>query len=94
MAVTQKSFIVDADGHVLEPADTWTKYIDPQYRDRAVKIVIDEKGYENLLFDNKPLELVRGHLGVLGGIGMDPVPLHPEWENDLPGWMSAGELRP
>jgi predicted TIM-barrel fold metal-dependent hydrolase len=76
MTTAQKSPIVDADGHVLEPADMWRTYIDPQYRDRAVKITLDEKGYENLLFDNKPLELVRGHLGVLGGIGMDPVALH------------------
>jgi len=22
--------IVDADGHVLEPANTWLKYLDPQ----------------------------------------------------------------
>jgi len=76
MTTAQKSPVVDADGHVLEPAEMWLKYIDPQYRDRAVKITIDGKGYENLLFDNKPLELVRGHLGVLGGIGMDPVALH------------------
>ena len=24
--------VVDADGHVLEPADTWLKYLDPTYR--------------------------------------------------------------
>jgi len=68
--------IVDADGHVMEPADTWIKYIAPQYRDRAIRIDYDSNGYENLLIDNRPLELVRGHLGVLGGIGMDPIALH------------------
>lgn len=31
--------VVDADGHVLEPADTWLKYIDPQYRDRAIRSI-------------------------------------------------------
>jgi len=76
MADAQKGPVVDADGHVLEPADTWLTYIDPQYRDRAIRIAYDDEGYENLLIDNKPLHLVRGHLGVLGGIGMDPEALH------------------
>src|SRR5258705_2232261 len=62
---------VDADGHILEPADTWIKYIDPQYRDRAIRIDHDDKGWEVLLFDNKPAEVVRGTLGALGGVGMD-----------------------
>jgi uncharacterized protein len=63
---------VDADGHILEPADLWQKYIDPQYRDRAVRIDHDEKGWEVLMFDNKPAEVVRGTLGALGGVGMNP----------------------
>ena len=29
---------IDADGHILEPPDTWEKYIDPQYRDRTIRI--------------------------------------------------------
>ena len=29
--------IVDADGHVLEPPDLWTRDIDPKFRDRAPK---------------------------------------------------------
>lgn len=64
--------VVDADGHILEPADLWLKYIDPQYRDRAIRIEHDERGWEVLLFDNKPAEVVRGTLGALGGVGMDP----------------------
>lgn len=75
MPSERKGPVVDADGHVLEPADTWLKYIDPQYRDRAIRIVRDEKGYEVLLFDNKPLELIRGQLAALGGINMDLVKL-------------------
>jgi hypothetical protein len=34
MATENIGPVVDADGHVLEPLDTWQKYIDPQYRDR------------------------------------------------------------
>src|SRR5262245_53194443 len=40
--------VVDADGHVLEPADTWLKYLDPAYRDRAIRIARDERDYEVL----------------------------------------------
>jgi uncharacterized protein len=73
--MSHEGVVVDADGHVLEPADTWVQYIDPQYRDRAIRIVRDEKGYEVLLFDNQPLEIIRGQLGALGGVGMDVEPL-------------------
>jgi len=67
--------VVDADGHVLEPADTWLKYLDPQYRDRAIRIAQDEHGYEVLLIDGQPLKTLRGQLGALGGIDMDTAKL-------------------
>ncbi|MBI4635630.1 MAG: amidohydrolase [Candidatus Rokubacteria bacterium] len=31
--------IIDADGHVMEPAGMWERYIDPAYRDRAPRVV-------------------------------------------------------
>jgi len=64
--------VVDADGHVLEPADTWERYIDPKYRDRAIRIARDEQGKETLLFDNRPMRSLRGNLGALGGIELGP----------------------
>jgi len=45
---------VDADGHVLEPADTWERYIDPKFKDRALRVGIDADGFENLFIDNQP----------------------------------------
>ena len=56
---------VDADGHVLEPRDTWIDYIDPAYRDRAIRIAEDEQGLEVLLVDGQPLKSVRGSLAAL-----------------------------
>jgi len=67
--------VVDADGHVLEPADTWLTYIDPAFRDRAIRIDRDEHGYEILLIDGQPLKTLRGQLGALGGIDMDTAEL-------------------
>lgn len=63
--------VIDADGHVLEPADTWQKYIDPEFRDRAIHIALDDEGHERLMFDNKPMEFLRGNLGGLGGIDLE-----------------------
>ncbi|HEV8714683.1 MAG TPA: amidohydrolase family protein [Candidatus Binatia bacterium] len=71
MAQNHRGLVVDADGHVLEPADTWVKYVEPQYRDRAIRIERDANGYEFLAIDNKPLQVLYGQLGVLGGIEMD-----------------------
>ncbi|MGH7287465.1 MAG: hypothetical protein ACREI8_05535, partial [Myxococcota bacterium] len=59
---------VDADGHVLEPADTWERYIDPAFRDRALRVGLDADGFENLFIDNRPTTMLKGRLGALGGI--------------------------
>lgn len=73
--------IVDADGHVLEPADTWERYIDPEFRDRAIRIELDSDGSERLMFDNKPFEFLRGNLGGLGGIDLEPGALGRQQED-------------
>ena len=62
---------VDADAHVLEPRDTWIDYMEPDLRDRAIRIETDAKGVEVLLVDGKPHMGLYGRLGALGGIGMD-----------------------
>src|SRR5262249_6369039 len=67
--------VIDADGHVLEPADTWLKYLDPHDRDRAIRIARDDQGYEVLLIDGQPLKTLRGQLGALGGMDMDTAKL-------------------
>ncbi len=71
MAETTKMLTVDADGHVLEPRDTWLDYIDPDLRDRAIRIG-DDGGGETLLVDGRPLQALRGRLATLGGIELDP----------------------
>jgi predicted TIM-barrel fold metal-dependent hydrolase len=59
---------VDADGHVLEPVDTWERYIEPKFRDRALRVGTDADGFENLFIDNQPTLMLKGRLGALGGI--------------------------
>lgn len=63
---------VDADGHVLEPPDLWQRYLEPRYRDRALRIRKDERGLDYLEIDGRPAKLVRN--GLPGGLGaMDMV---------------------
>jgi predicted TIM-barrel fold metal-dependent hydrolase len=63
---------VDADGHILEPPDVWETYIDPKYRDRALRIVRDEDGLEELEIGGERSKLSRrGFPSTLGAMG-DP----------------------
>ncbi|MEE8558930.1 MAG: amidohydrolase family protein [Myxococcota bacterium] len=58
---------IDADGHVLEPPDLWERYLEPEYRERALRIRKDEEGREYLEINGKPAKLVRR--GMPGGLG-------------------------
>jgi predicted TIM-barrel fold metal-dependent hydrolase len=61
---------VDADGHILEPPDLWERYIDPQFRDRALRIVLDEDGLEELeIGGQRSLRSRRGFPSTLGAMG-------------------------
>src|SRR5215813_3074934 len=60
--------IIDADGHILEPVDIWDKYIDPKYRERQPRMIVDTDGKERLLVEGKILGSPKG-LGLIGGIG-------------------------
>lgn len=63
---------IDADGHILEPPNLWEKYIDPQYRDRALRIRVDEHGLEELEIGGQRSQLSkRGFPSTLGAMG-DP----------------------
>ena len=58
-------FVVDMDSHVMEPPDLWVNYLEPRYRDRAIRIERDSAGVESLMVDNKVL--LEGRLAALGG---------------------------
>lgn len=62
--------VIDADGHILEPPDLWERYIEAKYRDRAIRIKVDERQLEYLELDGKKSRLSsHGTLGFLGGMG-------------------------
>jgi hypothetical protein len=66
-------FVVDCDSHVLEPADLWETYLEPQFRERAIKIRPAADGTEQLIVDGKVL--LDGRLASLGGVEWDAADL-------------------
>jgi hypothetical protein len=91
--------VVDADGHVLEPRDVWQRYLEPELRERAIRIERDAEGVEVLLVDGRSHLALRGRLGALGGIGMDAADLmtvgQRSYEDGCPpgGYDPAARLR-
>ncbi|MEW6268795.1 MAG: amidohydrolase family protein, partial [Thermodesulfobacteriota bacterium] len=62
--------LIDADSHVLEPPDVWQRYVEPRFRERAVRVVRDADGRDVLLVDGRPARLTTPEmLGDFGGMG-------------------------
>jgi len=61
---------VDADGHILEPPDLWENYLEEKFKPRALRIGVDDEGYEYLEIDQRPsMRSRKGSLGLLGAMG-------------------------
>src|SRR5215472_12481429 len=88
---------IDADGHILEPPDLWEKYIDPQYRDRAIRVRTNRDGLEVLEVAGGPAKYIRpGGLAAFGAMGKGEEVLEPHpdrtYVNQAPfGAMDAKE---
>jgi predicted TIM-barrel fold metal-dependent hydrolase len=62
--------VIDADGHVLEPPDLWPRYVEPEWRDRAIRVARQPDGRDALLIDGRPARLTTPEmLGGFGGMG-------------------------
>ncbi len=67
-----EALVIDADGHILEPPDLWEKYLEAKYRANAIRLKVDDEGYEYLEVAGKPVgQTQRGQLGTLGGMGRE-----------------------
>jgi len=70
---------VDADGHILEPPDLWETYLEEKYRARALRIQVDNDGYEYLEINGQPSQRSRkGSLGLLGAMGEENMRPSPD----------------
>lgn len=55
--MTRAYNVVDADGHILEPLTLWDDYIDPAFRERRPRVVIDDNAKERLSVEGKLLDI-------------------------------------
>ncbi len=53
-ASTDVDWFVDADSHLYEPRDAFTRYIDPAFRERAVRVEIVD-GVERIMVGDAPM---------------------------------------
>jgi uncharacterized protein len=82
---------IDADGHILEAADLWERYLEPRYRERALRLRRDAHGLEYLEIDGRASKVVRGGmLGMLGGMGKQIAEVLPSPEHSYVGGASFG----
>jgi predicted TIM-barrel fold metal-dependent hydrolase len=87
---------IDADGHVLEPGDLWENYLEEKYRARALRIRVDDEGYEYLEIDQRPSQrTVRGSLGILGAMGDEDLRPRPDrrYADNMPFGSSNADER-
>jgi predicted TIM-barrel fold metal-dependent hydrolase len=52
--------VVDADNHYYEPADCYTRYIEPAFRDRAMRREVGEDGQTRLMIGDRVYTFLRG----------------------------------
>src|SRR5258708_26761675 len=73
---------VDADGHILEPPDLWETYLEPKYRDRALRFALDDDGLEELEIGGERSRMSRkgfpSTLGAMGDPDLRAMQLDPE----------------
>ena len=70
---------IDADGHVLEPGDLWENYLEDRYKDRALRICVDDDGLEYLEINGKPsVRTAKGSLGIMGAMGEENLKPSPD----------------
>lgn len=62
------SMVVDCDSDVMEPADLWWTYLEPRFRDRAIRIERRD-GVEHLITGEQ--SVLSGALAGLGGAHHD-----------------------
>ena len=65
-----RELVIDADGHVCEPADLWTANLPPQMRDQGIRLQWnDATGYDECFVEDR-IATDRGLVG-LGNAGED-----------------------
>ena len=92
--MTTEPLVIDCDGHILEPPDLWETYLEPAYRDRALRIRVGDDGFEYLEIDGQRSTIARqGQLGTLGGMGKRVDEARELRERAMRGEVAPHEVR-
>lgn len=84
---------IDADGHILEPPDLWERYIDPQFRDRAIRLRSGKSELEVLEIDGRPSKFMApGSLTFAGAMGKPIEEQAPSPERTYAGSAPFGSM--
>jgi predicted TIM-barrel fold metal-dependent hydrolase len=76
--------VIDADGHVLEPADLWERYIDPEFRDGCPALLHTDDGSELLRIEGDRIVDYRKSGSIAQGAELQP------WRFGNSGAFGAG----
>lgn len=87
---------VDADGHIVEAADAWDRYIEAKYKANGIHMKTDADGVQYVEVGGKPSKFMRGPmLGTLAAMGQadrNRAPRLLKYGEDVPlGAMDAKE---
>ncbi len=86
---------IDAGGHILEPPDVWEKYIDPQYRDRVIRISKVQGGLKILEIGGGPSKhRTAGQLARSGAMGKSGEALEPHPDRTYVNQAPFGSMDP
>ena len=62
--------LIDADGHILEPPDVWRRYLDPEWRELAIRVRRGADGRDFLEIEGRRARMTTPEmLGGFGGMG-------------------------
>ena len=79
MASLPDSGVIDADGHVLEDSTLWDEYLEERYRERAIRVVPNEDGWDVLIVDGQVFPyFAPGTITSMGTMDEGPVAIGPE----------------
>jgi predicted TIM-barrel fold metal-dependent hydrolase len=53
--------LFDADNHYYEPRDCFTRYIEPEHRDKAIRVERDREGRERIVVGEKPFTFLGNY---------------------------------
>jgi predicted TIM-barrel fold metal-dependent hydrolase len=89
MANRAANRVIDADGHICEPAAVWNDYVEKRYRADTIRVERDPDGRDWISINGKIRRNLRPAAACVPS-GMDDPKNVPTWDDILPGSYDGG----